>query len=253
MKHCLIAIFCVLLCNTATAQELKLGGTEWPPYMGSQIEKNGIAAQIVTHILSKAGYQAKFLFYPWSRTQLYVKTKALDGLGIAWFTKERARTMVYSKPYINTAIVLVKRKADPFVYRNIQDLEGKTMGVILGYGYLKKIESDKIIKEFVASFRQNLMKLVNNRIDLTIEEKLNAQTIMATMPPEIQAQLTIIEKPFEVKPLHITLSKSMSNHTDIIASFNRELANMLEDGSYETLLNSFIFPPLHCCNKNGYE
>jgi polar amino acid transport system substrate-binding protein len=244
-----IIIILLVLCFSCrlTAQELKLGGTEWPPYVGKDIEQNGIAAQIVTRIFARAGHDARFLFYPWSRTQEFVKRGELDGLGIAWFTEERAKTMVYSRPYINTAIVLVKRETDPFIYTDIQDLHGKIMGVILGYGYLKKIESAKIEKRFVKSLRQNLMKLANHRIDLTMEEKLNAQIILSGMPEEIQNKLTIVETPFEVKPLHITLSKSIPNHKELINDFDRALSSMIEDGTYQDMLDGFRFSPLHCC------
>ncbi|MCP3940023.1 MAG: amino acid ABC transporter substrate-binding protein [Desulfobacteraceae bacterium] len=236
LKYALIVIIFLFLNSTLGAAELKMGGTEWSPYMGKELKNYGIASEIVTRIFNRAGHKVQFMFFPWKRTQILVKTGELDGLAIAWFTKERAKTMVYSIPYINTAIVLIKRKNDPFVYNNIKDLYGKNIGVIIGYGYLKKIESDKIQKTFVKSLKQNLQKLANGRIDLTMEEKLNAQKTIAVMPKEVQDSLTIVENPFEIKELHITLSKKLPNHKKLIDDFNTALTSMIKDGSYQQMI-----------------
>ncbi|MBU1345079.1 MAG: transporter substrate-binding domain-containing protein [Proteobacteria bacterium] len=240
----LIVIAFLFSSSTLGAVELKLGGTEWSPYIGFELKNHGIAAEIVTKIFQRAGHKVEFKFYPWARTQHLVKTGELDGLAIAWYTEERAKTMVYSIPYVNTAIVLIKQKDDPFVYNKIEDLEGKNIGVILGYGYLKKIESDKIQKTFVKSLEQNLLKLANKRIDLTMEEKLNAQRIIASLPEKTQNSLIIIENPFEEKELHITLSKSIQNHKELLNDFNAALASMIKDGSYQHMINSMTYKPL---------
>ncbi len=152
--------------------------------------------------------------------------------------------MAYSTPYLNTAVVLIKRRDDPFVFNNIQDLEGKNMGVILGYGYLKKIESANIRKSFVKSLEQNLLKLVIGRIDLTMEEKLNAESVISLMPETVRDSVTIIDKPLEVKELHITLSRKTPNYQKLLDDFNNALKTMVDDGSYHRTLHSFQFPPL---------
>lgn len=243
-KPCFFLVVLLFYTSMAGAVEIKLGGTEWAPYMGKNIKNHGIAAQIVTQIFARAGHGVKFSFYPWKRTQHLVKTGKLDGLAIAWFTRERAKTMGYSRPYVNTAIVLIKRKSDPFVYNQIEDLHGKLMGVILGYGYLKKIESEKIGKEFVKTLYSNLTKLERKRIDLTMEEKLNAEKIMATLPEEIQNKLVIMDTPFEVKALHMTLSRKLPNHGALLKDFDEALADMLKDGTYQLMLDNLSQKPL---------
>ncbi len=243
-KCTLVAIMFLFSTGILEAAKLKLGGTEWSPYIGSQLKNHGIAAEIVAQIFKHAGHEVEFVFFPWKRTQLLVKDGDLDGLAIAWFTEERAKTMAYSIPYINTAIFLIKRKDDPFIYNKIEDLEGKNVGVLRGYGYLKKIESDKIQKSIVNSLDQNLLKLVKKRIDLTMEEKLNAEKILASMPKEVQNALTFLEKPFEVKELHITLSKNIPNHQELLNDFNTALASMVKDGSYQHLIDNLSPSPL---------
>ncbi|MBF0289916.1 MAG: transporter substrate-binding domain-containing protein [SAR324 cluster bacterium] len=244
LKCALIVITFLFSCSMLEAAKLKLGGTEWSPYIGSELKKHGIAAEVVSQIFRRAGHEVEFVFLPWIRTQRLVKTGELDGLAIAWFTEERAKTMVYSIPYINTAIVLIKRKDDPFVYNQIKDLEGKNIGVIRGYGYLKKIESEKIQKSVVKSLHQNLLKLAKGRIDLTMEEKLNAEKTIASMSEDIQNSITLIENPFEVKELHITLSKSTPNHKALLDDFNTVLISMVNDGSYQQMLDNLSPSPL---------
>lgn len=244
LNHTLIVIAIVFSTSLLGAVELKLGGTEWSPYMGKGIKNHGIAAEIVNQIFARAGHTIEFKFFPWKRTQHLVKNGDLDGLAIAWLTEERAKTMGYSLPYVNTAIVLIKRKDNPFVYHKIEDLEGKHIGVIMGYGYLKKIESDKIQKSFVKSLKNNLLKLVNNRIDLTMEEELNAKKTIAIMPEDVQKTVTIMKNPFEIKGLHITLSKSIPHYKKLIKDFNAALISMLEDGSYHDMINNLQHKPL---------
>lgn len=248
-----IIIAFMFSCNALSATELKMGGTEWPPYIGSKLPNHGIAAEIVSQIFERAGHSVEFFFFPWKRTQHLVTTGELDGLAVAWYTEERSKTMGYSIPYVNTAIVLIKRKSDPFIFNRLEDLEGKKIGVLGGYGYLKKIESEKIQKSFVNSFKQNLHKLVNQRIDLTLEENLNARKIISLMPKKIQDSVTIIENPFEVKELHITLSKNVPNYERILEDFNIALRAMIQDGSYQRMLNRFTYKPLPIDKKHVSE
>lgn len=85
---------------------------------------------------------------------------------------------------MNTAIVLIKRKNDSFVYNNINDLEGKNIGVIRGSGYLEKIQSGKIQKSVVSSLEQNLRKPLGN---LSIVEPRGLHLLQdADKPPEFQ-------------------------------------------------------------------
>lgn len=244
INHTLIVIIFLFFSSTLGAAELRMGGTEWSPYIGRELKNHGIAAEIVTQIFRSAGHGVQFVFFPWKRTQFLVKSGKLDGLAIAWYTKERAETMVYSIPYINTAIVLIKHKNDPFVYNKINDLEGKNIGVLRGYGYLEKIQSDKIQKSVVNSLEQNLRMIVNGRIDLTLEEKLNVENTIASLPQEIQTALTIIENPLEVKKLHITLSKQIPNHQQLIDDFNTALTAMIKDGSYRQMIDNLAQKPL---------
>jgi len=165
-------------------------------------------------------------------------------MGIAWYTDERAKSMTYSRPYLQTQIVLIKHRDDSSDYQQTSDLDNKHFGVLRGYGYLNLVQSDSIQKTVLNSLEQSFRMLSNKRIDLTLEEKLNAHHRLSFLPDPIKEQVVIGNHPLQVKDLHITISKNIKEHERIIADFNQGLDLIIKDGTYVKIIKSHQPQPL---------
>lgn len=223
---------------------IRLAATDWPPYTGNNLLHGGVAAEIVNAAFARVGYHSKFMVYPWARAQQMVKEGFLDGMGIAWYTEERAINMAYSQPYLKTQIVLIKHRDDQHQYLKLSDLNNKHFGVLRGYGYLNLVQSETIRKTLLGTLAQSFQMLSTKRIDLTLEEKLNAHHHLAQLPIAVQQNIIIGDRPLQVKDLHMTISRSVENYQQIINDFNRGLSQILEDGTYAKILGAYQPLPL---------
>ncbi len=227
---------------------LRFAATEWPPYTGSNLRGGGLAAEIVTAAFKRVGYRVEFVVRPWLRAQKMVENGQLDGMGIAWYTDERAATMAYSRPYLKTEIVLIKHRDDYASYEEPDDLNNKHFSILRGYGYLNLVQSDSIRTTVLDSLEQSFEMLANKRIDLTLEEKLNAQHRLSFLPAQTRNVIAFVPRPLEIKDLHITISHNNKDYERIISDFNRGLELIIEDGSYRGFFQSYQTLPLGVVN-----
>ena len=245
-------LFSLIVLNSfsqaSTEINLKLAATEWPPYTGENLSNGGLAAEIVTAAFNQVGYRATFVVAPWARAQMMVKEGQLDGLGIAWYTDKRAKTMAYSQPFLKTEIVLIKHKDDLERYQTPDDLEDKHFSILRGYGYTNLLPLDSIQTTVLDSLEQSLQMLVNRRIDLTIEDKLNARYHLSHLPEQTQEKIAFVPQPLKINNLHITISRSKKNHALTISDFNRGLELILQNGTYHKILNAYDTPSLAIMN-----
>lgn len=238
------ALLCSLLwlslaCHAAADNYLRLAATEWPPYTSSNLPGSGLAAEIVAAAFRQVGYRVEYVVRPWLRAQRMVQNGELDGMGIAWYTDERAATMAYSRPFLRTEIVLIKHRDDDTVYDHPDHLNNKHFSVLRGYGYLNLVQSESIRTTVLDNLEQSFEMLASKRIDLTLEEKLNAQYRLSFLAPSIRRLIAFAPRPLEVKDLHITISRKHPHYEQIIADFNRGLGQIIADGSYQALLQSY--------------
>lgn len=240
----LFALILLLLASTVGAKPvLKFAATEWVPYTSASMAGGGVAAEIVQAAFKQVDYDVEVLIYPWQRAQNMVKQGALDGMAIAWFTEERNLRMLYSRPYLNTEIVLLQHRDDGNAYAQPQMLEGKSFAVIRGYGYLNSIPTKNYQTSVSDSLEQSLMMLGRKRVDLTLEERLNAFHRLASMPFEERERVRF-GRSLEVRPLHLTVSRGHPDHRQIIEDFNRGLSLLIETGAYAKILERHDPAPL---------
>ncbi len=90
-------------------------------------------------------------------------------LGSPLFVSQAAlKYFEFTAPFVQTKDKVITRKESPLIYKKPQDLYGKTVGVLLGYGYGEfdtLFEERTIRAERVTTHIQNIKKLNSGRID----------------------------------------------------------------------------------------
>ncbi|WP_165840135.1 substrate-binding periplasmic protein [Motiliproteus coralliicola] len=221
---------------------LKLAATEWAPYTSVTLASGGVASELVTAAFNQVGYDVEVMVYPWQRAQHMVKQGVLDGMAIAWYTEERNLRMLYSRPYLKTEIVLLKHRSDLNTYGD-EEMEGKLFAVMRGYGYLGSIPAKHYRTSVSDSLEQSLLMLGRKRVDLVLEERLQAHHKLALLP-RIDRDKIHFGRSLEVRPLHLTISRGHPQHRQIIDDFNRGLALLIERGEYARILANYEPAPL---------
>lgn len=150
----------------------------WPPYQIQEGEVvNGLAATMVRDVFDRMEVEIEELDgYPWKRALAILENGHADALFSANFTKDRKTFARYPDEVLfDSPWVIWTRGAQDI--KSLDDLRGKSVGVVIGYSYtpefwefietyckVEKVSTDKI----------NFKKLAIGRLDATVAEYGNA-------------------------------------------------------------------------------
>ena len=245
-KFLFTAFFLLLNCRSGIAADLSIVVNNWPPYVDKILPGKGIAMQIVTSAMQRKGYQATIAIESWSRTLEGIDVGVFDVVGAIWKTPEREQWLLYSDPYLLNRIKFIKKKALPLKYENLEDLTGYVIGVVKNYAYDEAfVQSEQLIKIPQNHIIQNLVKLREDAIDVTIgDERAIIYELKQYMHGQID-EYEFLQKPLSERNLHIAVSKQNPQARKIIADFNQAIAAMKADGSLERMLNMYQLHAAH--------
>ena len=217
---------------------LNLVANEWEPYTGTQILNKGVACDIVSTALRRAGYEVQIHIVPWSRAVKGVEAGNYDGVIAIWYTEERSQKMAYSKNYMTNQVVLFKRDDQDIRYKDVGDLAGYKIGTIRDYAYGEEFDTaEGLTKKPSLDLRTNVIRLAKGMVDLVPEDRFVMAHILNKNYPEYRNQIDALAKPLSERTLHLTISHKTAEYQKIIDDFNRELLDMQDEGLLKMMVN----------------
>lgn len=226
----------LLLSQTAAAEKLRLVADAWPPFTDATLVNGGLATDIVSTALARAGYASDFEQVPWARALLGVGEGRYDVLVNAWYNEERTHIGQFSSEYLLNRVLFIKRKDTPIEYNNLQQLHTYPIAVVRGYAYSPAFDSDVALQKVqVHNFPMAVRMLAADRVKLTLEDEYVARYYLARESSKVRNAVEFLPNPLSENSLHILVSLKNPDHEKIVAGFDREIAAMKEDGSYERL------------------
>jgi polar amino acid transport system substrate-binding protein len=234
----LTALFGLSVMTLASADSLRMTANIWPPYVDDRMSGNGVAIALATEALVRAGYPTDLVLEPWPRAMEATESGEYDVICSLWLTDERSATLAFSQPFIENHIKFVKRSNSDIQYYDRDDLEGLRIGVVDDYAYsAEPYDTSGIDITESGSVRGNLKRLLNGEIDLVLAD---SRVAFYEIDRLVAAKnLTVIQKPVITRGLRIAVSRQRSDYAEIIAAFDRTVAQMKEDGSYNTLMANY--------------
>ena len=91
LHRALALIGLLLLVQGAAAEKLRLVADAWPPFTDATLVNGGLATDIVSTALARAGYASEFEQVPWARALMGLGEGRYDVLVNAWYSEERTR------------------------------------------------------------------------------------------------------------------------------------------------------------------
>ena len=163
----------LVLATAAGAETLRLAGDPWPPYVDTSLPSSGVAPAIVRTALERAGYETTYTVAEWSYVLKQTEAGTFDAIAAAWPSKEREGSLVFSEPYLENEIVLVKKRGAKFDFAEVA--AGKrldlTLGLVRGYAYGGALEPlAKMPTRIYPYLTESLLGLVQGDIDVTLDD-----------------------------------------------------------------------------------
>jgi polar amino acid transport system substrate-binding protein len=196
----------------------------------------GLATDLVRTALQRAGYDTAYEQVPWARAVLGVGEGRYDVLVNAWFTEERTKLGQFSAEYLLNRVRFIKRSRSSVEYRDLFQLYGRPVAVVRGYTYSPEFDNDEMLEKVpVNNFSMALRMVFAGRVDLAVEDEFVARYYLSLESRTVRDALEFMPKSLAENSLHILVSLKNPHHKEIVANFNREIAAMKADGSYDEL------------------
>lgn len=237
----LLATLCLLLTNAAQASEqpeLKISVGDWPPYLSSDLQHNGVIGHLISDVLADEGYRVSFQFLPWPRAYSAAAAGRFDASAIWMHKDEREADFLFSAPLLDEQFVFFHLKSLPFDWQTFDDLTGMTLGGGLEYSYGPDFDAflteDKVRVERVSSDMQNFEKLLKERVVLYPQEMhVGYAALRSHFSAADQARITHHPKPLLVNRSHLMLPKSLASSPALLERFNKRLQAYRDSGRYQ--------------------
>ncbi|AYG10274.1 amino acid ABC transporter substrate-binding protein [Pseudomonas fluorescens] len=227
----------LLLVPTVAAERLRLVADAWPPFTDATLLNGGLATDIVSTALARAGFASDFEQVPWARALMGVGDGRYDVLINAWYDEARTQLGQFSDEYLLNRVRFIKRRDDPIEFQNLQQLHDYPVAVVRGYAYSAEFDADPQLQKVpVHNFAMAVRMLAARRVRLTVEDEYVARFHLARESPRVRNAVEFLPKTLSENSLHILVSLKNPRHEQIVAGFDREIARMKADGSYARLL-----------------
>lgn len=235
-------IFILTLCVfsslslTVSAATYKVAAYAWEPFIDAKREDGGVSMEVLRKALATQGHDIELVSMPWSRSLAMLEKNKVDILPAVWFTEERTHTMKYSDSYAANRLVFIKSKDSNYEFKGLNSLHDQVVAIVRNYAYDEAFLSDSNITFSVAdSLVSNVKKVINKRVDLTIDDEIAAKAII---PQPLLEKIEFTTNALSESPLYVTCNKSNPKCETIITSFNQGLAILKANGTLDTLLSA---------------
>ena len=220
------------------SNSISLAYVDFPPYEWSKNGlPKGILVEIVQKAFSDAGIPLKLEQLPFARAYEKAKNGSIDGIFNFYKIPERLEFFDYSEPIIENQLVFFVRKDSRLEFKSLSDLQGLAVGTMRGYTYGPDFDNNPLfIRQPANSHENNLRKLFYGRIDAYPCDKLVGIHVATTIG--VMSELKILSPPLQVMKGHIGFTKG--KFIPEIASINRQIVKMREDGTIDDIINKYV-------------
>ncbi|SEJ56618.1 ABC transporter substrate-binding protein [Pseudomonas sp. NFR16] len=226
----------LLIADQAWAQKLRLAGDAWAPYSDTSLLKGGLSTDLIQTAFARAGYSTEYEQVPWARAVHGVSEGRYDVLINAWYSEDRTLIGQFSQAYLINRLRFIKRKDADVDFQNLVQLHPHSIAVVRGYAYSPEFDADALLKKVpVASFSTAVRMLVAGRVELTVEDEYAARFALSHEPAQVRDSVEFLPRSLSENSLHILVSLKHPDHEKIVADFDKAIAAMKADGSYDTL------------------
>ena len=226
----------LLIAQDALAQKLRLAGDAWALFADVSLLNDGLSTELIRTALGRAGYTTEYEQVPWARAIHGIGEGRYDILINAWYSEDRTRIGQFSGEYMVNRLRFLKRKTSTVDYQSLTQLHPYSIAVVRSYAYSPAFDSDAELKKvLVASFSTAVRMLAAGRVELTVEDEYAARFALSREPDEVRDNVEFLPKSLSENSLHILVSLKNPDHEKIVADFDKAIAAMKADGTYDKL------------------
>ncbi|SFI26718.1 amino acid ABC transporter substrate-binding protein, PAAT family [Tindallia magadiensis] len=204
-------------------------------------EIKGISPDIIREVFDRMDHEISLELIPWARVQAKVAEGEADAFFSPYFTEERNRIYLFpEEPLLyEENVFFVPIDSDITFDGTLESLRPYTIGTILGYVSLEQVDTDNIltIDDQSTSTEQAIERLLNNRgIDLFMNTNYIVWNTLQEMGKT--EEVKELSPPLNSFAAYLAFTRE-KDYTELAKEFDRILREMKEDGTYQSILDSY--------------
>ncbi|WP_444997648.1 substrate-binding periplasmic protein [Aliikangiella sp. IMCC44359] len=220
---------------------LKLGWTDWPPYLEPGKEgPKGFQIEFVQWITKEMGCDVTYHKRTWEENLKAIENGDIDFLGRASKFSEREMYAHFSEPYRDDMLALMVRENNKHNYTAESLIElldkGFIIGVLRGGYFGEEVEAIRQNPKYAKNFIQYSLE---NDILIALDEKLIDGIFEAPFTIDSAKRQTVFKHQFEKLPikiligqLHFMFSKKTTSE-EMVKNFNLAMATVKRSKAYK--------------------
>jgi polar amino acid transport system substrate-binding protein len=220
----------------ASTPPLRLVSDVWPPF--TDVEgKPREALDLVKAALLRGKVPSKSKIMTWTDAVAQLESGKLDGSAAVWKSPEREKFLLFSKPYLENRLVLVGRKGED-VSASLAKLAGKRLALTKDYAYGAAVtQAAGVTIVYRNSDADCLRAVLAKEADYLLVDELMVHHLFQFYATKAGGLIAAGQSALVRYPLHFALRRDYPRAQEIIADFDRNVAQMQADGSYNELLH----------------
>lgn len=230
-------------CLPISAKEITVATGIHPPFFNSEAGNRGIVLDIVDAAFQSVDLKVKFEYYPWARAEEYIRQDRIEA-SCCWFQRnDRYEYAIYSNPVFMESFYFFHLKSKKFEWEKLTDIEGKTIGAMLGSTYTEEFISHEragtISVKRINSYINNFNKLIHGRIDaFLVDIDVGYYILSKNFNTEQISMVMHHPKPLLYNSIHVIFPNKNANSEKNVANFNKGLKNIIDNGTYNKILTN---------------
>ncbi len=224
----LISIITTVIAQTNTTYKI---GTFPIPLMVEDKDR-GVFIDLLKEIEKRSDIRLEIVVYPAKRTISEFSDKSIIGFFPALDVSIPKEVAASKEIYIKEDFAFVKQGTP--IPQKIKDLEGKTIGLTMGYPYAKEIiGNDKIHKDYANDDVTNVKKLSAKRFDVfVVEEKSGLKAIEQSGEKDIIYNKST---PLSKQRVYFAFQNTPEGQS-LAKKFSEALDSMKKDGTFAAIM-----------------
>tara|TARA_R110002167_G_scaffold186459_1_gene387555 strand:- start:295 stop:1050 length:756 start_codon:yes stop_codon:yes gene_type:complete len=230
-----IWLLTILMAAPSVASEVSLGIYEYPPFLGKDLERGGVLADLSQAIFIQAGYSTRQVSMPFARLVAAARLGEVDVIVGLWHTRERETQFLFSKiSLLSTPVGFYKRRGISVPLRGHSN--PLIVGMPRGYALPTEVDLTGLRLLTLDDDYQALNMVAKGRIDLAIISQDIADYVFKTQLKEEATQLEFVAPPLGVQHFYMAISRNLPNPQQLLGDFERAFETLLKQGAVQSII-----------------
>lgn len=234
-------LFLLVVAPLARAESVLLVTNEYEPYVSKSENRKGFMYEVVVAAFSEAGVEVRIEYRPWRRCALMVE----DGEAFGTFpyakTPKREKYAWFTDKICECRNVFfyLKERMDGFEFSRLGELRPYCIAGTSGHYYEDIFRDTRLRVDYAPGEASGVHKIWMMRTDLFAEDEMVGWNLINRIFPSDKHKFGSTA-PWNTNPQYIMVSKKYPWARDIMARFNKGLAAIRKNGTYDRILSKYF-------------